>query len=81
VGVDAQNGVDVDIDGQVKHFNVSQVNRSGKLVDRQPPAFSQDSLAYVWDVEEPEAEDLKEEVSDEKSEAPLPLKKLAKQKQ
>jgi hypothetical protein len=78
VDVDAQNGVDVNIDGEIKHFNISQINRSTKLVDRQPPAFSEDSLAYDWDVDEPESEDLEEKVPDEKSEVLLPLKKLAK---
>jgi hypothetical protein len=47
-------------------------------VDRQPPAFSEDSLAYDWDMDEPESKDLEEKVPDEKSEVLLPLKKLAK---
>ena len=42
--VDSHNGVDVDIDGEIKHFNVSQINISRKVLDRPPPVYDEDTL-------------------------------------
>jgi hypothetical protein len=56
VGTDAHNGVDVDVDGKIQHFNVEHVNRTRELVDREPPAYTADRLSYDWQPQEEEPE-------------------------
>ena len=53
VGVDSHNGVDIEIDGEVHHFNVSQVVDTDTLypLDRQPPAYQEDRLVYQPELE------------------------------
>jgi hypothetical protein len=81
VGTDAHNGVDVDVDGKIQHFNVEHVNRTKELVDREPPAYTKDRLSYDWQPQEEEPVtldeelDLKSEDPEEEPEVILPLKR------
>jgi hypothetical protein len=63
VAVDTHNGVDVEIEGKVEHFNVSQISRTPDLKDRSHPAYSKDTLVYDWDEEGEVGTDSQEEPS------------------
>jgi hypothetical protein len=64
VAVDTHNGVDVEIEGKVEHFNVSQISRTPDLEDRSHPAYSKDTLVYDWDEEGEVEADSQDEQSD-----------------
>ena len=68
VAVDTHNGVDVEINGKVEHFNVSQISRTKELEDRSHPAYSKDTLVYDWEEENKAGTDDQEDQSEKPTE-------------